>query len=93
VFVVFCQAAIPIEPAEGSFDDPAFGQELESVKFGAFDDLDQVTKHGLAPIDDTLLVTTIDEDYKQRQQDKRQADQDQTSAGRFGDACRMNGDG
>src|SRR6516165_873718 len=31
-----------IEPAEGFFDDPAFGQDLESVKLWAFDDLDQV---------------------------------------------------
>ena len=60
MFVVFCQAPIPIEPAEGSFDDPAFGQDLESVKLGAFDDLEQVTKHGLAPIDDALFIAAID---------------------------------
>src|ERR1700731_1641667 len=34
------QAAIAADPGEGSFDDPALGQDDEFVQFVALDDLD-----------------------------------------------------
>jgi hypothetical protein len=37
-FVVAHQAAVPTDPGEGAFDDPALGQNLEAVQIGALDD-------------------------------------------------------
>src|ERR1700747_2445810 len=38
---ILCQAAIPIEPSQGSFDDPAARQQYKAGSVsGAFDDLD-----------------------------------------------------
>jgi hypothetical protein len=34
------QAAIAADPGQGSFDDPALGQDYEFVQFVALDDLD-----------------------------------------------------
>src|SRR6516162_1818836 len=43
---ILCQAAVPIEPGEGSFDDPSARQQLEAGS-GALDDLDcPVTEFG-----------------------------------------------
>jgi hypothetical protein len=40
-FEILCQAAVSIEPREGSFDHPAAGQQLKASRVsGAFDDLD-----------------------------------------------------
>src|SRR5260370_33287111 len=38
---IACQAAIAADPCQGSFDDPALGQDDEFVQFVALDDLDQ----------------------------------------------------
>lgn len=37
---VACQAAVAADPGEGSFDDPAFGEDDELVSIGALDDLE-----------------------------------------------------
>jgi len=37
---VACQAAIAADPGQGSFDDPAFGEDDEVMSIAAFDDLD-----------------------------------------------------
>ena len=42
VLVVFGQTAVPVEPAEGSFNDPAFRQDFEFVEFWAFDDFQSI---------------------------------------------------
>ena len=43
IFVVFGQATIIGKPPEGSFHDPAFWQNLESVELRALDDLQAQT--------------------------------------------------
>ena len=40
---VACQAAIAADPGQGSFDDPALGQDDEFVQFVALDDLEHPT--------------------------------------------------
>src|SRR3981081_117480 len=40
---VTCQAAIAADPGQGSFDDPALGQDNEFVQFVALDDLEHPT--------------------------------------------------
>jgi hypothetical protein len=39
-FPVFGQAATPVEPSDGSLDDPALGQHHELTAIGSLDDLD-----------------------------------------------------
>src|SRR5260370_19404267 len=60
---VACQAAIPADPGQGSFDDPAFGEDDEVMSIAALDDLD----HPAAGIGDCLcglrsLIAGIGED-------------------------------
>jgi hypothetical protein len=57
------QATIATDPGEGSFHDPAFGQDDEAMRFGALDDLEQPA----AGIGDGLcgsraLIASIGED-------------------------------
>ena len=40
---IACQAAIAADPGQGSFDDPALGQDNEFVQFVALDDLEHPT--------------------------------------------------
>ena len=40
---ITCQAAVAADPGQGSFDDPALGQDDEFVQFIALDDLEQPT--------------------------------------------------
>jgi hypothetical protein len=57
------QAAIAADPSEGSFDDPALGQDDEFVQFVALDDLDHpMTGAGSGPCDAWSLVAGIGED-------------------------------
>ena len=57
------QAAIAADPGEGSFDDPALGQDDEFVQFVALDDLDHpMTGAGSGPCDAWSLVAGIGED-------------------------------
>ncbi len=39
-FEITGQAAIVADPGQGSFDDPAFGQDDEVMRIGTFDDLE-----------------------------------------------------
>lgn len=64
VLVVFGETALPVEPAEGAFDNPAFGQNLEGMQFRTFDDLKNVAEHGLTPIDNALFITAIEKDFE-----------------------------
>ncbi len=62
-FEITCQAAIATDPGQGSFDDPAFGQDDEVVSIAALDDLE----HPAAGIGDRLcglrsLIAGIGED-------------------------------
>ena len=57
------QAAIATDPGEGSFDDPAFGQDDEVMSIGALDDLEQPAAgvgHGLGGL--RPLIAGIGED-------------------------------
>ena len=65
VLVVLGQTAIPVEPAEGSFDNPALRQHLKGMEVRAFDDFEDVAEHSLAPIDDALFVAAVDKDFKE----------------------------
>jgi hypothetical protein len=61
-FVVFGEASGPVEPGEGTFDDPAFGKDLEDLLFAAFDDLNGVAKHLAGPVDQRPGVACVGED-------------------------------
>jgi hypothetical protein len=57
------QAAIAADPGQGSFDDPALGQDDEFVQFVALDDLDRpMAGAGCGVRDAGSLVTGIGED-------------------------------
>src|SRR5437762_9262265 len=60
---IACQAAIAADPGQGSFDDPALGQDDEFVQFVALDDLDHPTPGaGSGSRDAWSLITGIGED-------------------------------
>ncbi|MBV8053991.1 MAG: DUF2384 domain-containing protein [Deltaproteobacteria bacterium] len=50
------------------------------MQLGALDDLDDIAEHGLAPLDDSLLVATVEQDFKQLGQHQKQAQQYQMRA-------------
>src|SRR5205823_6802221 len=57
------QAAIAADPGQGSFDDPALGQDDEFVQFVALDDLDHpMASAGSGSRDAWSLVAGIGED-------------------------------
>lgn len=60
-FVVFGQAAGPIQRCEGALDDPTLGQEFELVQFIALDHFDLVAEHLLSPFDQRTCVTSVNE--------------------------------
>ena len=60
---IACQAAIAADPGQGSFDDPAFGQDDEFVQFMSFDDLDHpMAGAGSGARDAWSLIAGIGED-------------------------------
>lgn len=60
---IACQAAIAADPGQGSFDDPALGQDDEFVQFVALDDLDHPTPGvGSRSRDAWSLIAGIGED-------------------------------
>jgi hypothetical protein len=60
---IACQAAIAADPCQGSFDDPALGQDDEFVQFVALDDLDHpLAGAGSGSRDAWSLVAGIGED-------------------------------
>ena len=40
ILPIFGEPAASVEPGDGAFDDPSFGQDDEGVQFVALDDLD-----------------------------------------------------
>ena len=57
------QAAIAADPSQGSFDDPALGQDDEFVQFVALDDLDHpMAGAGSGSCDAWSLIAGIGED-------------------------------
>ena len=93
MLVVFGQTAVPVEPAEGSFNDPAFRQDFEFVEFWAFDDFQNRAEHGLAPVNDTWFIASIDKDLEKMRHDEKPADQNPMRPPALGDARQMNGHG
>jgi len=89
MFIVFGQAPLPVEPTEGAFDNPSFRQDLEGMQLGTFDDLDEITEHGLSPVDKALFVAAGGRDFKQLGQHAKQAEQDQMCATAIRDTCRV----
>ncbi|NYF81003.1 hypothetical protein [Granulicella arctica] len=63
-FVVFGETSGPIEPSEGTFDDPAFGQHLKAFFVAAFDHPGGVAEHLLGSIDQDSRVAAIDKDSR-----------------------------
>jgi len=60
---IACQAAIAADPRQGSFDDPALGQDDEFVKFVPLDDFDHPTAGAGGDLRDPWpLITGIGED-------------------------------
>ena len=64
---IFGEAAVSIEPSEGSFDDPSARQQLEAGSVsGALDDLDcPVTEFGEGVTQVGAVVDTIGEEMSQ----------------------------
>ena len=58
-----CQAAIAADPGQGSFDDPALGQNDEFMQFVALDDLEHpTTATGSRSLGARSLIAGIGED-------------------------------
>src|ERR1700746_1719022 len=62
-----CQAAVSIEPSEGSFDDPSPWQQLKAGRVsGAFDDLDSpVTEPGKGLMQTGAVVDAVGKEAAQ----------------------------
>jgi hypothetical protein len=67
------ESATSVEPCDGAFDDPAFGQHDEGVQFVALDDLDDpVAALGSGQRDARSLITGVGEDaLNEREQSSR----------------------
>ncbi len=64
--VIFAQAAIPSEPREGAFDDPAFGQHDKSRQIVvAFDDLQNPSTQSAGPLDQLTDIAPVGPDQTQ----------------------------
>ena len=61
-FVVLGESPGPVEPGEGAFDDPAFGQDLEAFVVAAFDHLDGIAEHFFGSVDQGSRVAAVHED-------------------------------
>jgi len=62
-FVVLAQAAVASEPGEGSFDDPALGQDHEARQVvAAFDDLQDPASQLPCPLDQLAGVPAVGPD-------------------------------
>ena len=64
---ILCQAAVSIEPSEGSFDDPSAWQELKAGSVsGAFDDVDgPVTEFGEGLTQVGVVIDAVGEEMTQ----------------------------
>ena len=64
---ILCQAAVSIEPSEGSFDDPSPWQQLKASSVnGAFDDLDSpVTDPGKGLLQTGAVVDAVGKEVAQ----------------------------
>jgi len=92
VLEVLCQAAAAIEPREGAFDHPAFGQHLEAAcLIRALHDLDREPWQRLRNRQPELrsLVAAVSEKLGQEREQTEQARQHQRPAIAILDACRM----
>ncbi len=63
-FEVFAESVAPVEPCEGAFDDPPFGQYLERVQLIAFDHFHVIAEHLFGPADQLSGVTAVNEDLR-----------------------------
>jgi len=61
-FVVLGEAAGPVQPCEGAFDDPTFGQHLKQVLLGASNHFHAIAEHLLCPVDQRACVAAVDID-------------------------------
>src|SRR5437660_8847611 len=64
---ILCQAAVSIEPSEGSFDDPSAWQQLKSGRVsGAFDNLDgPLAEFGEGVTQIGAVIDTVGEEMAQ----------------------------
>jgi len=94
VFIVFGEATIVGEPAEGSFHDPAFGQDLESVERRALDHFQAQTaarQQRFEPLAERVpSITSIDPDQAQPTKGPLQLLEHQASAIAILNIARMN---
>lgn len=76
------QTSIAADPGEGSFDDPAFGQNDELVQFTALDDLDDpASRFGSGMCHARPLITGIGEDpFDEREEAAGASIEDQSRA-------------
>src|SRR6202030_304584 len=66
-FEILCQAAVSIEPGEGSFDNPSAWQQLKAARVGgAFDDLDgPVAEFGAGVTQVGAVIDAVGEEMAQ----------------------------
>jgi len=60
--VVFAQAAVFAEPAEGAFDDPTFGQHHELMNVGPLDDFDRSFERAFGHVHKLACVAAVGPD-------------------------------
>ena len=71
IFPVPGEPSTPVEPCNGVFDDPAFGQDDEGVQFVALDDLDDpVAAFGSGQRDARSLLSGV---YKDAPNERKQS--------------------
>ena len=84
IFIIFGEAAIIAKPAEGSFHDPALGQDFESVERMAFDHLQAQTaawQQRLEPAAEPFAsITSINPDEAQPTKGRGQLSEHQAGA-------------
>ena len=79
ILPVFCQPSASIEPGDGAFDDPSFGQHDEGMQFVALDDLDDpVAAFGGCQRSARSAIARVCEDaYNEREQSSRMLVEDE----------------
>jgi hypothetical protein len=89
-FMVFGESSGVIQPSESAFNDPALGEYLEGMGFGAFNDLDQPAKHRFSPIKQLAGIAPVDKHGLDAAKRDKQADEHQLGADSILYTSRMN---
>lgn len=71
VFIVLAESAIPVQPTEGPFHNPAVRMDLEPrLSLLSFDDLQSPSTDGFGPFDELTRIAAIGPDQRQARKPK-----------------------